>query len=222
MQWLKRLGGWLGGDDTVLNNPFYYATTWKFWQWREPKSGEQRPLQVFHTTVKRGTTNYDDVLHFHMHYNLLYHAVPGHLTQRKLGERVDFMAEELQEFIEAAKNQDLVGQADALVDLVYVALGTACMLGLPWEELWQVVHDANMRKVRRAEGTGDHHTIVKPQGWVAPEAKLLEVLYDHGYTKNTWCDSNDWDGINAPPVTDRLCRDDEVYKCHPLKNDSGV
>src|SRR3546814_4005978 len=84
---------------------------------------------------------YQDVREFHQKFELLCFSEPGHLTQRKLKERIEFMQEELDEFIEAAgfnptydasggrdglNNhgvQNLAQQADALVDLVYVALG---------------------------------------------------------------------------------------------------
>ena len=37
---------------------------------------------------------------------------------------------------------------DALIDLTYVAMGTAYMMGLPWQDLWDEVQRANMSKVR--------------------------------------------------------------------------
>ncbi len=50
--------------------------------------------------------------------------------------------------------QDLPKIADALVDLVYVALGTAHMHALPWQKLWDDVQRANMSKERCGI---DHH-----------------------------------------------------------------
>jgi len=148
------------------------------------------------------TTNYYDVLLFHQKFQLLYFVSPGHLTQRKLEERIAFMQEELDEFITAAHAQDLIGQADALLDLVYVALGTAGMLGLPWEPLWKIVHEANMKKERRASLTGDHHDVTKPLGWIAPEPALRHILESYGYHQDDWCEGPD------ERVPDRLCRDD--------------
>lgn len=116
---------------------------------------------------------YADVRRFHEKFNLLVNEAPRHLTQRKLNERVECMREELDEFIEACSEQDLAAQADALVDLVYFALGTAVMMGLPWQELWDDVQRANMAKVRGISHRGHKVDCVKPPGWVPPQTHAL-------------------------------------------------
>ncbi len=131
-------------------------------------------------------TNFDDVYAFHQHFQLLAHTIPGHLSPRKTAERIAFMHEELSEFVDAASRNDLVQMADALIDLVYVTMGTAVMMGLPWQALWDVVHTANMRKVRRASLTGDHRDVVKPPGWAAPEPALLQALVQAAYSAPAW------------------------------------
>src|SRR3546814_5926129 len=101
------------------------------------------------------------------------------------------MQEELDEFIEAAgfnptydasggrdglNNhgvQNLAQQADALVDLVYVALGTAVMLGLPWDWLWNDVQRANMAKVRGMTKRGHAVDVTKPPGWQGPQNQRI-------------------------------------------------
>jgi predicted HAD superfamily Cof-like phosphohydrolase len=141
--------------------------------------------------------DYDDVRAFHCRFGQLDPGRPVHLTRRKLRERANFMLEELDEFATGAglervddgyifsdwRDQDLAGQADALVDLVYVALGTAAMLGLPWDALWADVQRANMAKVKgpthRAMGYGAD--IAKPEGWVGP--RTVEILTAAGYSR---------------------------------------
>jgi predicted HAD superfamily Cof-like phosphohydrolase len=63
---------------------------------------------------------------------------------------------------------------DGLIDLVYVALGTAFLHGFPFDAGWLRVHEANMSKVR-ASGADDERStrkhsadIVKPEGWQKP------------------------------------------------------
>lgn len=129
----------------------------------------------------------DDVRAFNAKFGLLLHETPGHLTYSKLLERAEFMGEELCEFYRAAHEQDLASQADALVDLVYVALGTAVMLGLPWAELWADVQRANMAKVRGPTKRGHAVDCCKPEGWVGP--KTTEILEAHGYTWERWNES---------------------------------
>lgn len=118
-----------------------------------------------------------DVEAFHKKFGLLCPDVPRRLTERKINERVEFMQEELDEFLEAALNGNIDGVADALVDLVYVALGTAVMMGLPWDRLWNEVHQKNMAKVRGITKRGHPVDVTKPPGWTPPNhmPALLEA-----------------------------------------------
>jgi hypothetical protein len=73
---------------------------------------------------------------------------PRHVPPDVAAFRVKFLKEEVEELEAAYAEHDLPGVADALVDLVYVALGTAHLHGLPWGDLFDTVHAANMRKRR--------------------------------------------------------------------------
>lgn len=118
-----------------------------------------------------------DVGDFHQKFGLPYYGdgdPPGMLEDDVLGFRNDFMHEELTEFIDACTVGDLAKAADALCDLVYVALGTAHMMHLPFDRCWAEVQRANMTKVR-ASGADDPAStrkhrmdVVKPPGFVAP------------------------------------------------------
>lgn len=147
----------------------------------------------------------EDVRAFHRKFGLLNPNVPVHLTRKKLAERANFMLEELKEFADAAgltfdpdcaefvprildRDQNLPLQADALVDLVYVALGTAVQMDLPWRELWDDVQRANMQKVR-GESDRAYIDVIKPSGWVPP--KTDDILARAGYDRAGWVDEND-------------------------------
>ena len=127
---------------------------------------------------------YRDVLAFHQKFKQLCPPTIGHLTSLKLRQRIDFMQEELDEFSLAAAEQDLAGQADALVDLVYVAIGTAVQLGLPWDALWDDVQRANMTKEIGVTKRGYAHDVCKPPGWEGPETLAILKLY--GYKLSDW------------------------------------
>lgn len=76
------------------------------------------------------------------------------------------------------------GSFDALIDLVYVALGTAHILGYPWQEGWDLVQKANMAKVRAKPDGSDslRHSsfdVVKPEGWTAPD--IAGLLRQRGW-----------------------------------------
>ena len=127
-------------------------------------------------------TNYKDVQDFHRKFGISPRMQPGLLAPDIEEFRIKFMQEELDEYASATSVQK---KADALVDLVYVALGTGDMMGLPWDALWDAVQRANMRKERArsaehsAESTGRGHSldVVKPDGWVSPDYEQAEALH---------------------------------------------
>jgi predicted HAD superfamily Cof-like phosphohydrolase len=143
-------------------------------------------------------SEFKDVSKFHRKFGQLSSRRIRHLTKRKLAERIKFMLEELIEFADGAgivvyvdpvkreftthatdHPQCLACQADALIDLVYVAKGTADMMGLPWKELWDDVQRANMAKVRGTTHRGNKVDVTKPEGWVGPQTEA--ILKANGY-----------------------------------------
>lgn len=126
-----------------------------------------------------------DVRNFHKKFGLITQDTPIHLTRRKLHERVECLQEELGEFNEACQEQNLEKQVDALIDIIYFALGTLVMLGIkPWlfKKLWNDVQRANMAKVRGTTQRGHAVDVCKPEGWVPPQgAKILEAGGYAGY-----------------------------------------
>lgn len=120
---------------------------------------------------------FKDVQSFHEKF-LIPRAERPTLPEAEMAKfRDDFMQEELNEYRLAIQQRDMAGVLDALVDLVYVALGTADIYGLPFEDAWRAVHSANMAKVRAARpedskrGTG--FDVVKPAGWVKPDIETI-------------------------------------------------
>lgn len=115
-----------------------------------------------------------DILEFHKKFGLPY-GEDGHptmLTQEMFEFRKGFMQEELDEYNEAVEAKDPAKAFDALIDLVYVAVGTAYLHGFPFAEGWYRVQQANMAKVRaeRKEQSlrGTTFDVVKPEGWKPP------------------------------------------------------
>lgn len=123
-------------------------------------------------------SNFDDVAAFHEKFEIPRSKVPAMLTIGARQFRTKFMQEELDEFVQACEQNNLELAADALVDLVYVALGTADMMGLPWQRLWAEVQRANMSKERaKPDGSnskrGSALDVIKPPGWTPPDHKPL-------------------------------------------------
>lgn len=89
--------------------------------------------------------------------------------------------------------RDLEMQFDSLIDLVYVALGTAYHHGVDFDEGWRRVHAANMRKVlaKTAEDSkrGYRFDVVKPKSWRPPDLSDLVKVRD--YPAHTPQDGNE-------------------------------
>ena len=66
----------------------------------------------------------------------------------------------------------VAAQQDAIVDLIYVAMNAAAKTGIDLDKVFNLVHEANMKKVdpetgkvqRRGDGK-----ILKPEGWTPPD-----------------------------------------------------
>lgn len=117
-----------------------------------------------------------DIREFHEKFGLAYRGSPRFLPTELAEFREQFMMEELEEYSDSLV---LANQLDALVDLVYVAIGTAYLQGFDFNEAWRRVHEANMKKVRvdRAENSkrGSTFDVVKPEGWTAPDLSDLVI-----------------------------------------------
>jgi len=133
-------------------------------------------------------SNYERVGDFHEKFGLENGTHRGYFPRPWPPEaliqfRLGFLHEELKELERAYEAQDITGVFDALIDLVYVALGTAQVHGLPWEAGFAEVQRANMTKERavRAEQSarGSTFDVVKPMGWQPPD--LVRVLRDYGW-----------------------------------------
>lgn len=136
-------------------------------------------------------SNFDDVGDFHRKFGLhnTTHGGDGVVwpADAQLIEfRLKFLHEELAELEHGWMRDDLPQMFDALIDLVYVAMGTAHLLGLPWAAGWNEVQRANMQKVRaEPDGSnskrGSGFDVVKPPGWVPPDLEPLLRRYGYGY-----------------------------------------
>lgn len=88
------------------------------------------------------------VMAFHAAFDLPMRASPSADVDTDLVElRIRLLAEEVGEYVAAARSGDLVAIADALGDIVYVAYGTAVTYGIDLDAVLAEVHRANMSKL---------------------------------------------------------------------------
>lgn len=153
-----------------------------------------------------------DIAEFHKKFELDYKGKPRGLDYKLEEFRAMFMNEEVDEWKLANHRLVLIGEEiedstrlfnsppinkaevtsllskslDAIIDLIYVALGTAYLQGFKSEmieEAWRRVHEANMKKIRaqRPEDSQRQSTfdVVKPPGWTPPNHD--DLVEDHIY-----------------------------------------
>jgi predicted HAD superfamily Cof-like phosphohydrolase len=85
---------------------------------------------------------------FHRAFNLPMRQLPSADVDPALARlRVALLEEEVGEFVAASERGDLIGIADALADIVYVAYGTALTYGIDLDGVLQEVHRSNMSKL---------------------------------------------------------------------------
>lgn len=104
---------------------------------------------------------------------------PKLLDKDRVDKRYKWMLEEINEFKEAA---DIYEQADAMIDLMYFALGTLVEMGVKPDKLFEIVHSANMDKLwsdGKPHYNEDGKTI-KPEGWKDPYPRIKEEIDSQG------------------------------------------
>ncbi len=148
-----------------------------------------------------------DVASFHKKFTINYDGLPRMLDFETLQFRLKFMREELQEYEthadkanfelkhdwinqqdqlvkspedQASFTHELAQCLDALMDEMYVVLGTAHLHGFNVYEAWDRVHQANMAKVLVTNPADASEKmklkISKPPGWEPPKHDdLVEV-----------------------------------------------
>lgn len=87
---------------------------------------------------------------FHTAFGLGYEKEPTAQRPKEIYKlRHRLMQEENEEYLEAAKNQDLIGIADALGDMLYVLLGTVIEHGMQdkIDAIFEEIHASNMSKL---------------------------------------------------------------------------
>lgn len=108
-----------------------------------------------------------DVMAFHEAVTKMPIAdFPQMLMDLRRTKALNFLYEEYTEFMDATSIAD---QADALIDLVYVAYGRLLEMGIRPGPAFSLVHQANMQKVSGANKRGDTFEAAKPEGWKAPD-----------------------------------------------------
>lgn len=106
------------------------------------------------------------VIDFHANFGCPNHGYPTLPSATSALLRSSLIVEEASEFLAAARNMDMNGMVDALVDLLYVTYAAAVVLGVDLEPIFKEVHRANMTKTGDTDLGGK---IQKGKDWTPPD-----------------------------------------------------
>jgi predicted HAD superfamily Cof-like phosphohydrolase len=101
---------------------------------------------------------------------------PVMIAKKRALSRAKWMNEEVAEFLIA---EDIYEQADAMIDLMYFALGTMVEMGLEADELFDIVQKANMAKLwpdGKPHYNPKDNKVIKPEGWEDPKPKIKAYI----------------------------------------------
>lgn len=90
------------------------------------------------------------------------------------GMYLRLIEEEGGELADAIKDNDVVEQLDALLDIIVVSIGAINSLGVDAEGAWNEVMRTNMAKIDPETGKvrkREDGKVLKPEGWTEPQLK---------------------------------------------------
>lgn len=125
----------------------------------------------------KGSNIFQDVYAFHKKMGIEPQKERGlgykGLSKKELTFRMTLLKEEYTEYITACSEGDCIGQLDALLDIIYICVGSIYKAGWDGEEGWRRIHNSNMAKepstkaTKRSGDTGEVD-VVKPKQWKPP------------------------------------------------------
>ena len=101
-------------------------------------------------------------------------SFPKKMPLDRVISRAKWIKDEIEEFEEA---ETIYEQADALIDITYYLLGTFVECGLKADELFNIVHEANMKKLSTGEVIKENDLrVCKPKDWNHPSEEIKKVI----------------------------------------------
>ena len=87
---------------------------------------------------------------------------------------MSLITEEYNETLEAFHKQDIVEVADGLADMVWVIMGMAAVLDIPFDAVWEEVRASNMSKFVDGKVIKDENgKIQKPDSYFRPNIQMV-------------------------------------------------
>ena len=113
---------------------------------------------------------------------------------------------------------DKVDMIDAIMDLIYFALGRLYEIGCSEDDfaaMWNAIHHANMTKVRGNKGRGSDADAIKPTGWKGPEEVF--IAYKKGLKNQL--DMCEQTTRRFKATCENICLNAPKNTCETIKNE---
>lgn len=116
------------------------------------------------------------------HHGMILPTKPCLPSEAEFNFRSKFLDEELNELFTAYEKENIVEMADAIADLIIVAMGLAANMGLPLGEIMQLVNFANKYGKRMVMSTeeskrGYEFDLKKTGEFISPERGIAILLF---------------------------------------------
>lgn len=115
---------------------------------------------------------------------------PRLLSPGSMDDQLSRLQEEVNEIKEAVAHSKkiqqhpeqeivtLVDVTDGIIDLMYFAAGWLHQMGIPFDQAWELIHKANMKKVAGRTARGQDNDAAKPADWVDPKLALRAMILE--------------------------------------------
>jgi predicted HAD superfamily Cof-like phosphohydrolase len=112
--------------------------------------------------------------------------VPTFPTEEEFAFRTKFLDEELTELKLAFEQENIVDMADAIADIVTVAMGLGAVMGLPMDLVLDAVNHANLTGKRLVTCASEskrnyEFDLVKTADFVSPEEAIAVILFGSAF-----------------------------------------
>ncbi len=148
-----------------------------------PSKGVKRPLDTVRpegldqSSVRSGLDQcLEKVVEFQVRFENPVSKSPRPMAEDRLLIRARYISDEV---IELAGANELEDQCDALIDIIYFALGGFAELGVEPQRIFEIVHEANMAKLFE-DGRPRHRPtdgkVAKPPHWKDPREAIASEI----------------------------------------------
>jgi len=121
--------------------------------------------------VLQYNNNFAKCQEFTRQYHLKTHKAPSSGINRAFITQM--VQDELQELADA---QNVTQEIDALVDAAYYIMQHVSRTNLPWQQIFHIVHSANMTKFSDEGVLLPNGKWQKPSSFVEPDADIADVI----------------------------------------------